>query len=180
MLGPAAIWNVRTGNIVGGHQRVHQLDELYGTSDYELTVAQVELDDKQERQANVLLNNYEAQGAFDIDKLSELFQDPQYQLGAEPAASGFDVADIYRMFDNAPVDDATADQLEELADKVRETRAKYDGLVAKSLDRDTQGYYLLVVFEDQKEREEFCNTLGIEHVREQCGRVMRKIYEEHR
>lgn len=34
----ALTWNRRTGNLVGGHQRLEQLDALEGNQQYELTV----------------------------------------------------------------------------------------------------------------------------------------------
>ena len=43
MLAPVT-WNRRSGNLVGGHQRLKLLDELAdGATDYELTVAVVDL-----------------------------------------------------------------------------------------------------------------------------------------
>ena len=56
------IWNRRTGNIVGGHQRISVFDSVYGTKNYKLRVSAVDLDDKQEREANILLNNPQAMG----------------------------------------------------------------------------------------------------------------------
>ena len=59
------IWNERTGNIVSGHQRLKALDynEKYPEAgDYQLRVTVVALTDREEKQANVFLNNPDAQG----------------------------------------------------------------------------------------------------------------------
>ena len=40
----ALTWNKRTGNLVGGHQRLEQLDALEKSKDYELTVCVVDVD----------------------------------------------------------------------------------------------------------------------------------------
>src|SRR5579871_292198 len=59
------VWNRRSGNLVGGHQRLKQLDALEGKSDYSLTVAVVDVDDKRERELNVLLNNTDVGGEWE-------------------------------------------------------------------------------------------------------------------
>lgn len=64
------IWNERTGNVVGGHQRLKVLLEE-GTEDIEAVV--VDLDEKDEKILNVLLNK--VKGRWDIGKLADLLQD---------------------------------------------------------------------------------------------------------
>ena len=39
------VWNVRTGNIVGGHQRIGIVDELERGQDYYLTVCKIDVDE---------------------------------------------------------------------------------------------------------------------------------------
>ncbi len=63
------IWNERSGNVVGGHQRLKVLLEK-GVEDIEAVV--VNLDDKDEKILNVLLNN--VKGRWDIGKLADLLQ----------------------------------------------------------------------------------------------------------
>ena len=43
----ALTWNKRTGNLVGGHQRLEQLDSLEKNKDSELTVCVVDVDPKE-------------------------------------------------------------------------------------------------------------------------------------
>jgi len=69
------IWNVRTGNLVGGHQRINQLDELEKSQDYLITVSQIDVDEKTEKELNIALNNSNLQGQFDVDMLKELFSE---------------------------------------------------------------------------------------------------------
>lgn len=64
------IWNERTGNVVGGHQRLKVLLEK-GQEDIECVV--VDLADKDEKILNVLLNK--AKGRWDIGKLADLLQE---------------------------------------------------------------------------------------------------------
>ena len=63
------IWNERTGNVVGGHQRLKVLLEK-GAEDIEAVV--VDLDEKDEKILNVLLNK--VKGRWDIGKLADLLE----------------------------------------------------------------------------------------------------------
>ena len=71
----ALTWNKRTGNLVGGHQRLEQLDALEKNKDYELTVCVVDVDEREEAQLNVQLNNPSLQGEWDLDKLANIAED---------------------------------------------------------------------------------------------------------
>lgn len=64
------IWNERTGNVVGGHQRLKVLLEQ-GAQEIECVVAS--LDEKDEKILNVLLNK--VRGRWDIGKLADLLQE---------------------------------------------------------------------------------------------------------
>jgi len=55
------VWNERSGNIVGGHQRFRHLKEL-GETETEVVV--VDLDDKEEVALNIALNNPKIRGQF--------------------------------------------------------------------------------------------------------------------
>lgn len=70
--------NKRTGmTVVGGHQRLAVMDELnkFPEHDYIIRVDLVDLDAKQEKELNILLNNPNAQGKWDYDALRELVPD---------------------------------------------------------------------------------------------------------
>jgi ParB-like chromosome segregation protein Spo0J len=64
------IWNERTGNVVGGHQRLKVLLEQ-GAEEIECVV--VDLEEKDEKILNVLLNK--VKGRWDIGKLADLLQE---------------------------------------------------------------------------------------------------------
>jgi hypothetical protein len=83
------VWNAKTGNLVGGHQRLSILDEQNG-EDYTLQVSRVHLDAKRERKLNLLLNNPKAQGAWDDDKLLALIN----ELDGDLELTGFDEDDF--------------------------------------------------------------------------------------
>jgi hypothetical protein len=91
------VWNQRTGNLVGGHQRLSLLDAMEGSDAYSLDVAVVDLDEKAEKELNIALNNFSLQGSFDVDKLHELFSGQEVSLDG----TGFDPMDLQVMFDDA-------------------------------------------------------------------------------
>src|SRR5690606_23577359 len=61
------VWNERSGNLVGGHQR---FKILVARGDTEIEVSVVDLDEAEERALNVALNKIE--GEWDQEKLREL------------------------------------------------------------------------------------------------------------
>lgn len=96
------IWNVKTGNIVGGHQRLEQLDTLEGGQDYSLQVVKVSLSHKRERELNVALNNPSMSGEYDVDKLFALIADTK--TGFDLEAAGMEVMDLEYLSENSGVD----------------------------------------------------------------------------
>ncbi|HSQ57784.1 MAG TPA: ParB N-terminal domain-containing protein [Gemmata sp.] len=75
------VWNELTGHVVGGHLRLAILQEL-GVK--EVPVCVVRLTDAREKALNIVLNNLEAQGRFDPDRLfailRELEAQPEFSL----------------------------------------------------------------------------------------------------
>ena len=93
------VWNRRSGNVVGGHQRLRYLQE---SGEVETDVVVVDLDDNEEVALNVTLNNRSIRGDFTVDvvamleksevqigsafndvKLSDLFQDMNRRFAKE-------------------------------------------------------------------------------------------------
>ncbi len=66
------VWNERTNNLISGHQRLDIIDALTGHFDYQLDMAVVDLSEKEEAEANIVLNNRALQGDFDFPKLREM------------------------------------------------------------------------------------------------------------
>ena len=85
------IWNERTGNVVGGHQRLTVL-ENEGVEEVEVSV--VDLDDKQEKQLNIALNKID--GEWDNDMLAELL----VELGDDAGRTGFSQYEIDQITNN--------------------------------------------------------------------------------
>lgn len=78
--------NKRTDyTIVGGHQRIAVMDDLekFNTdthdNDYKLRVDIIDVDLKTEKALNILLNNPNASGRWNYDKLAELIPDIDYK-----------------------------------------------------------------------------------------------------
>jgi ParB-like chromosome segregation protein Spo0J len=98
------IWNESTGHVVGGHSRLAILLEM-GVS--EVPVSVVHLSPEREKALNVVLNNMEAQGRYDPDKLAELLTElsdlPELEL------TGFDGRDLASL-KLKPLGDVAPDQ----------------------------------------------------------------------
>ena len=174
------IWNVRTGNLVGGHQRVSVMDALEGKRDYSLRVAKVDIDEITEREQNVFLNNTEAQGEFDIDKLSEVMRFDDLEL----ENTGFDLGTAMQLLGDSTIIQSP-EKLLSISNKLREI-----GNVGQNIDnlrklgdfnnnRDDASYYLVVVFRDNKDREEFLTSLSLPNEKYVDVRVLKaKVLKE--
>ena len=84
------VWNKRTGNIVGGHQRYRQLLDMGET---ETDVIVVDLDDNEEVALNITLNNKEVRGDFTAEVIDQLRMS-EAQLGSSFKAIG--LLDMYQ------------------------------------------------------------------------------------
>ena len=78
--------NKRTGlTVVSGHQRISVMDELQKydrktkENDYKLRVDVIDVDEKTEKELNIAMNNPNAQGTWDRDKLAEMIPDIDYK-----------------------------------------------------------------------------------------------------
>src|ERR1051325_8717943 len=96
LLEPVTV-NKPTMMLVGGHQRLAALDVLEGHGNYLLDVSLVMLSPKQEREANILLNNPNAQGTWDLDALGKLLSDETVKL--DVSATGFDPLELGLVFE---------------------------------------------------------------------------------
>ncbi|GBG09498.1 transcriptional regulator [Paenibacillus agaridevorans] len=82
------VWNERTGNMVGGHQRYKI---LRARGDTEAAVSVVDLDEQQERLLNLALNK--VSGHWDEEALARLLEELK-DAGAELELSGFEAEEI--------------------------------------------------------------------------------------
>jgi hypothetical protein len=166
-------WNVKSGNLVGGHQRMSIIDALEGTPDYTLTVSRVELTETEEKEANILLNNAEAQGDWDLEKLEAILKDGEIDV----AATGFDMADVYRIFGEAPIAERTG-AAEVLSQQIRDARQAYEGSFVANQTRDENEFYVVVVFRDEATRSQFLTALDLEDNRYQDGREFLRLFKK--
>lgn len=166
------VWNKRSGMIVGGHQRINQLDALEGSADYSLTVAVVDVDDARERELNVLLNNQEVCGEWDFEKLQEILAGEIDLL-----ATGFDRVDYMKLFGetNSQASDSCKDALAESAEKLKET---YKKLTDAHRHMDDPDFYLVVVFGSYAERKEFTDCIGLDDNRYVDGRTLMSLLKD--
>lgn len=88
------VWNKRTGVLVSGHQRLVAMDKIHRKKDYEVPVAVIDVDEKEEKQLNVQMNNPSLQGSWDLGALASLRDD-----GISFDDMGFNKADIDFMYD---------------------------------------------------------------------------------
>lgn len=93
------VWNERTGNVVGGHQRLAVLKSMgYKT----VPCSVVDMDEHEEKLLNVALNKIT--GKWDYDKLEEILADFDYEVAS---ASGFSAEEIAVLLANS--DDVNED-----------------------------------------------------------------------
>lgn len=159
------VWNERTGNIVGGHQRLEQIDALEGHQNYIITVSAIDVDEKAEMELNVLLNNPSAQGDWDLEKLKTIFDT------VEVEETGFDMAEVYKLFGNKPTA-APAKVLEELNKQLEEAKSVIEELDRENARRDDEDFFLVVVFKSHDERLKFTDSCGFEDNRYVDGREL--------
>lgn len=84
------VWNSRTGNIVGGHQRFKVLADI-GITEIDCVV--VDMDAQDEKTLNIALNRIS--GEWDEDKLAELLEELQAEV--DITLTGFDQDEIERL-----------------------------------------------------------------------------------
>lgn len=86
------VWNERTGNIVGGHQRFQVLKDMGET---EIEVSVVNLSEKDEKQLNLALNKIK--GEWDYNKLEAIFKEFNFD---EIEATGFSANEVSLLFED--------------------------------------------------------------------------------
>lgn len=143
------VWNIRTGRVVGGHQRLEALKAL---GEKEVEVKVVDFDEEQERAANLTLNNPAIQGTWDDSKLEEL-------LGELQGSSTFDtdvlidvrLDELIAAFSTA---DVLAEDIKPSKEKLKPEDAGKDELSA-SLDTQPPVIQYNVVFDTETQQEKF-------------------------
>lgn len=88
------VWNIRTQNLVGGHQRFKILLEQ-GLKEVEVSVVDLPLE--KEKALNLALNKI--QGEWDFQKLSSLLEELSQLPDFDVGITGFDPSEISQIFD---------------------------------------------------------------------------------
>ena len=155
----ALTWNKRTGNLVGGHQRLSQLDALEKNDNYELTVCVIDVDERQEAKLNVQLNNPSMQGEWDVGKLFEMTE--TFNLSMDDM--GFSATEAAYLFDG---DEKFVDLFEtpeattekEKLKQIKQGRKE----AAQNYKNDQRAdFMLMVVFKDAAERADFMRRIHV-------------------
>lgn len=164
------VWNRRTGNIVGGHQRIEQLDALEKSKDYMLTVAEIDVDDAEEKKLNIILNNQNLMGDYDLEGLESLLKDMP-----DVRDVGFDLTDMNLMFDdselmqslNAKSDSRAAREGIEGLQKIKDFRKSQKEKMQDAVDNE---FSLVLVFQNRKQVDEFLEKNSLPLTRYVDGR----------
>lgn len=156
------VWNERTGNLVGGHQRLKVLIER-GETEVECVV--VDLDPENERALNIALNNI--QGEWDERKLAQLLEELMRSTTVDVTLTGFSEREIRRLIERVAREGQAAPELE-FATELHEAHN-----------------YIVLYFDNELDWQVACQKLGIRtvkaldakpgYVRRGIGRVVRGV-----
>lgn len=152
-------WNRRTGNLVGGHQRLEQLDSLEKSKDYSLDVCVIDVDEAEEAVLNVHLNNPSMQGEWDLDKLAQIAED--FDVNFDDM--GFSKLDVDFMFDGDErftemFETPESEEVKKGLAEVKEARAAGQERLE---ERNNINWYSVIVFEDEEAKKEFYKKISV-------------------
>lgn len=155
----AITWNKRTGNLVGGHQRLEQLDSLERNKNYSLDVCVIDVDEAEEAILNVQLNNPSMQGDWDLEKLALITE--EFGVGFDDM--GFTKLDVDFMFDGDErftemFETPEAGEVKQGLAEVKEARAKSK---ERMQEKNNINWYSVIVFEDEEQKAEFYRKINV-------------------
>lgn len=152
------IWNTRTGNVVGGHQRLKVLLDLGNT---EIDCVVVDLDPQREKVLNVALNKI--QGDWDEGKLASLMADFDAEA-FDVSLTGFDADEVDALLNKFYSKDAVEDDFD--ADEAKKDIEASGGATSCTGDLWRLGDHLLLCG-DPTDLECYERLMGAE--RAQCA-----------
>ena len=129
------VWNSRTGNVVGGHQRLTVLKDL---GEKEIDCVVVDLDDTREKALNIALNK--VQGTWDDNKLAALLSELEAN-SFDVTMTGFDCSEVDELLNQFYSKDAVEDNFDE-EQALKDVKAK--GATTKHGDLWRLGEHLLL------------------------------------
>ena len=141
--------NKNTMNIVSGHQRISILDSLERKKDYNLTVAMVDLSEKEEKEQNIFFNNTKVQGEFDTDILASMLSDIDFEC------AGLDINDVGIL--GVEVDLPSIEEPSE-ADKEEMRKAVMNHSQTKN--EESVDTFVVLTFSSQSNKEVFLQRFG--------------------
>lgn len=154
------VWNKRTGNVVAGHQRLELLDTLEKSGDYDIQVAVIDVDDRDEKELNVQLNNPSMQGWWDTEKLAALHD----ESGIEFKDMGFSELDVDLLFDgNERYSEIFTDDegVKEAKDSLRSIKESRKEATERLKDEQSAAYYFTVVCSSPEEKADALVRIGV-------------------
>jgi DNA modification methylase len=120
------VWNERTGNLVGGHQRYKILVNEQGATEVEVSV--VDLDETREKALNLALNKI--RGGWDEEKLAQVLAELQ-ENNLDVTLTGFDqeeISEVLSEYQNIEVEEPVQDDefdVEQALDEIKEPETRY-------------------------------------------------------
>lgn len=166
------VWNKRTGHVVAGHQRLAALDGITGRANYVLDVAAINVDLAAEKEINVLLNNPEAQGAWDLEKLGGILNDPGFDI----AGAGFELGDVYELFGDSVQRLSDNSSIDLLADQLKGIQGMFEAMTTANEDKGSE-FYMVVVFKTPAQMQAFAAAAKLPDGRYQSGEDLARLLE---
>jgi len=156
--------NLRTNNIIAGHQRIALIDSIENRDDYEIDVSVCDLSEEEEKTQNIAMNNQAMMGTWNTGALESLLKDINREALPD---TGFDPTDIAMYFP----DDTLAPMfaLEKQPESVKESLDEIDKIAkikedkkrakesAKEVDTEV---YSVVRFESREQQMRFHSLCG--------------------
>ncbi len=150
-------WNERTGNLIGGHQRIKLFDDANGTDNYLVWVDAANLTDAEEMEANILLNNPQAQGEYDFEKMAEMLRNDAVSI----EGTGFDAADVYAILGDDGFAERSAEDINGLAEKLAAKREEMERVSNAVANRDASEFMIVFVCRSPEERDRVLTRAGL-------------------
>ena len=177
--------NKRTGlTVVSGHQRITVMDELQKydrktkENDYKLRVDVIDVDEKTEKELNIAMNNPNAQGTWNRDKLAEMIPDIDYKdVGlseADLSLLGLDymfqteqetdlansLSDLMQPVEEEHQEDLAAKQAERAAKVAHMKEVKQQVREASQKTADNMDAYIMLSFDNAENKNTFLQRFG--------------------
>ena len=168
--------NKRTGlTVVSGHQRLTVMDELqkFPDNDYRIRVDVIDVDEKQEKELNILMNNPNAQGTWDFDALAQIVPDidwkdadlnmigVDYLLQTEEESSIADaLSDMMSPVTEQKEADKAAKQLERAEKVAHMKEVKQQVKENAQKQAEDMDAYVMLSFDSYKAKAAFCERFG--------------------